>query len=86
MSDKQIVPDSVVQKYARTIADRLREFMLIAGEAENWHTAEELAGLTEIPRETVSKLVHRVVCYRPYLKLESRYRGRVREYKLVRKA
>ena len=86
MSVQQIVPDSLIRKYARNSADKLREVMLIAGEAESWFTSEELGRLAGMSKEQVSGMLWRTAAYRPYLKLESRYRGRVKEYLLVRKA
>lgn len=85
MSAPQIVPDSLIRKYARDSASKLREVMLIAGEAESWFTARELGLLTGMSEEQVSNVIYRTAAYRPYLKLESRYRGRVKEYKLMRK-
>lgn len=63
--------------------DRLREFMMMTGTCDNWHTIKELAAMCELPELSVGKIIYALVSNRRYLALKSRKRGRISEYILV---
>lgn len=50
---KQLVPQSIIDRYCKDHLGILRDVLLSAGESGNWHTIRELADLTGVSKKVV---------------------------------
>lgn len=81
---RSLKPRLVIHRYAECFTDRLRNLMLVIGETETFHTIGELASIAGISKREIRERIQTLDSDRHYLRLESRQRGHLREYRLVR--